>query len=203
MKRLPIWPTLFVAVALAIMIALGVWQLQRASWKEALLARYAAAATQPEIAFPAVPVPDESLLFRKASGTCLEVTQWIARAGADRQGRGGWRHIARCRTGGAEGPGMTVDLGWSANADAPRGYTGGPVRGVLDFDRDHVFVLVADTAAPGLVPSAVPSPANIPNNHRAYAVQWFLFAGVALIIYIVALRRRSESTPPNGTDADT
>ena len=28
------------------------------------------------------------------------------------------------------------------------------------------------------------------NNHMAYAVQWFLFAATALVIYAVALRRR-------------
>lgn len=196
MKRLPLWPTLFVGVALAIMIALGIWQLKRATWKEALLARYAAAETLPPIAFPAVPVPDESLLFRRASGTCREVTEWNARAGLNRQGRSGWRHIARCRTGGAEGPGMTVDLGWSASSDAPRSYSGGPVSGIMDFDRDHVFVLVADNPAPGLEPSARPSPAKISNNHRAYAVQWFLFAIVALVIYIAALRRRPAANPP-------
>jgi len=30
----------------------------------------------------------------------------------------------------------------------------------------------------------------VPNNHLAYAVQWFLFALVAGVIYVIALRRR-------------
>ena len=68
---------------------------------------------------------------------------------------------------------------------------------MIDADRDHILLLVADTPAPGLAPSALPSPANIPNNHRAYAVQWFLFAAVALVIYGVALRRRGRATPPD------
>jgi cytochrome oxidase assembly protein ShyY1 len=51
-------------------------------------------------------------------------------------------------------------------------------------------MLVSDTAAPGLEASAPPSPDEVPNNHLAYAVQWFLFAGVAALIYILALRRR-------------
>ena len=38
--RLPLIPTLFVAAAVATMIGLGIWQLQRAAWKEALLADY-------------------------------------------------------------------------------------------------------------------------------------------------------------------
>src|SRR5205823_12604763 len=39
-RRLPITATLIVALAVAVMIGLGVWQLQRAKWKETLLARY-------------------------------------------------------------------------------------------------------------------------------------------------------------------
>jgi len=31
---------------------------------------------------------------------------------------------------------------------------------------------------------------DIPNNHLAYAVQWFLFAGIAGVIYALALKRR-------------
>jgi cytochrome oxidase assembly protein ShyY1 len=38
----------------------------------------------------------------------------------------------------------------------------------------------------------VPSAADTPNNHLAYAGQWFLFAAAALIIYILAVRRRLQ-----------
>ncbi|HNJ47416.1 MAG TPA: SURF1 family protein, partial [Novosphingobium sp.] len=31
---------------------------------------------------------------------------------------------------------------------------------------------------------------DIPNNHLSYAVQWFLFAATALVIYGLALRKR-------------
>ena len=54
-------------------------------------------------------------------------------------------------------------------------------------------MLIADRAAPGLEPTAPPSPADIPNNHLAYAVQWFLFASVAAIIYALALWRRDTA----------
>jgi cytochrome oxidase assembly protein ShyY1 len=192
MRRVPVLATLVVGLAIAAMIALGVWQLRRAEWKEGLLARYAAAGNLPPVAWPAVPPVDGSLLFRQASGYCLEVTGWTARAGQNRAGAPGWRHIAACRTGGAEGPGMQVDMGWSNDPAAPKGWGGGPVGGVIDADRDHVILLVSDNAAPGLQPSARPSPENIPNNHRAYAIQWFLFALVAAAIYALALRRRGR-----------
>lgn len=193
MRRLPLIPTVVVTLAIALMIALGIWQLRRAEWKDGLLVRYAAAGELPPVAWPAVPPTDGSLLFRRASGYCLDVTGWSARAGHNRAGASGWRHIAACRTGGAEGPGMQVDMGWSNDPAAPVGWRGGTVRGVIDADRDHVILLVSDVAAPGLQPSALPSPADIPNNHRGYAIQWFLFAGVAAVIYALALRRRGTS----------
>jgi surfeit locus 1 family protein len=190
-RRLPFWPTLVVGLAVALMIALGVWQVRRAHWKEALLAQYATAAAREPIGFPLVPSNDGSLLFRRASATCLAATEWSARAGSNRAGEPGWRHLALCQRG-AEGPGMLVDFGWSRDYATPTGYRGGRVNGIIDSDRDHILLLVAESPAPGLQPSALPSPENIPNNHRAYAVQWFLFAGVALVVYIVALRRRGQ-----------
>ena len=44
MRRVPIFATIVVLAAAAVMVALGVWQLKRLEQKEALLARYAAAA---------------------------------------------------------------------------------------------------------------------------------------------------------------
>ncbi len=189
MKRLPLLSTLIVALAVAAMIGLGIWQLHRADWKAGLLTRYQENMSLPEVAFPAVPVPDDALLFRHAHGYCLQAIDWTARAGRDRTGRSGWRHIAHCRTG-AEGPGMAVDFGWSERSNPPVGYSGGPVSGILARDTAHVYLLVAEKAAPGLEPSALPSPADLPNNHLSYAVQWFLFAGVAVLIYLLALRQR-------------
>jgi cytochrome oxidase assembly protein ShyY1 len=90
---------------------------------------------------------------------------------------------------------MQVDMGWSNDSADPKAWRGGKVSGVIDSDRDHIILLVSDSAAPGLQPSARPSPEDVPNNHRAYAVQWFLFAGVALAIYVLALRRRQKPNP--------
>jgi surfeit locus 1 family protein len=198
-KRLPLIPTIVVGVAVAVMIALGVWQLRRAEWKDALIARYAQAAGLPEVAWPAVPPADQSLLFRRSQGFCLEVTGWTERAGHDRAGRTGWRHIASCRTG-AEGPGMQVDMGWSQDPTLRPAWRGGVVRGTIDADRDHLILLVSDMAAPGLQPSAKPSATDLPNNHLGYAVQWFLFAATALLIYVLALWRRSRGASQDVTD---
>ncbi|MBV9842871.1 MAG: SURF1 family protein [Sphingomonadaceae bacterium] len=204
MKRIPVIPTLVVLVAAALMVKLGIWQLARAQWKEALLARYQAAATQPPIAYPLVPTGHD-LLFRKAEGFCLQPTAWRVEPGRNLAGEMGWRHIAACRTG-AEGPGISVDAGWSRDFAMKPAWSGGKVAGVIAPLPDHrslieamsrraprqATMLVAATPAAGLQPSAPPSIADIPNNHRAYAVQWFVFAMLALIIYALALRRRLQ-----------
>jgi cytochrome oxidase assembly protein ShyY1 len=52
MKRFPIFSTLIVGAAVATMIALGLWQLDRRAEKAALLALYRANLTQPAMAFP-------------------------------------------------------------------------------------------------------------------------------------------------------
>lgn len=203
MKRLPIVPTLLVAICVAAMIALGIWQLHRAAWKDALVARYAAAAGRPPIAFPLNYPIDEAVLYRRSSAFCLEPVGWTAEAGRSRTGTSGWRHIAACRTG-AEGPGLFVDVGVSDKPDAPKAWRGGRVSGVIAWAPQHGSViaralgrvpppspmLVSDTAPPGLAPSIRPSPAEIPNNHLSYAVQWFVFAGLAALIYAIALARR-------------
>ncbi|MDB5690572.1 MAG: hypothetical protein JWL91_2448, partial [Sphingomonas bacterium] len=109
-RGLPIVATIIVAAAVLTMIGLGIWQLRRAAWKDGLVAQYAAARILPPTAFPSVPTDAESLLFRRAGGFCLQVTGWRASAGRNRAGEAGWRHVAACRTGGGEGPGMQVDM---------------------------------------------------------------------------------------------
>jgi cytochrome oxidase assembly protein ShyY1 len=196
-RRLPLFPTLVVAAACLTMIGLGIWQLQRSREKEALLARYDAAQGQPPIAFPMIPIADEDLpLFRRASGHCLRVLSRRTSAGENRRGETGFLHIADCGSG-AEGPGMAVELGWSKNPNAGAGWKGGEVSGTIAPDRKSRMRLVSATGLGGLEPGKPPSTDTIPNNHRSYAVQWFLFAVLAALIYGLALRKRwrQEAAP--------
>ena len=63
-RKLPLLPTIIVMLAIATMIGLGIWQLQRRNEKEALLATYRAAEGKPPIGWPAI-LPKEPLpLFR-------------------------------------------------------------------------------------------------------------------------------------------
>lgn len=189
-RKLPVIPTLVVAAAIAVMIGLGVWQLQRAGEKQKLLQNYANAERLPPIAFPTLPITDEQLpLFRHATGVCLRPVGRRTVPGEGSSGEPGYVHIVDCATG-AEGPGMSVAVGWSKDPQARIDWAGGPVSGIIAPDNVTRLRLVAATAPPGLETVAPPSLGSIPNNHRSYAVQWFLFAGMAALIYGLALRMR-------------
>lgn len=200
MKRWPVVPTIVVALAVAAMIGLGLWQLlDRLPKKEAFVAQLSANPAKPPIAFPRF--PDETLLFRRASGFCLQpVSQNLVGAGAS-----GYRVIVQCRTG-AEGPGMTVQLGTTRDPKARVAWLGGNVAGFIShapdsrsliatlFDhRPHALMLVAAVPPAGLTANGAPDVSSIPNNHLAYAWQWFFFAAIAAIIYVLALRRRTRA----------
>ncbi len=202
-RRWPIIPTILVLAAVAVMIALGAWQLQRKSEKEALIALYQRnMAMSATVAYPALPPVPDAMLYRKSSVVCLEPVHWNPRSGSDRAGRAGIRMVADCRTG-AEGPGVLVDVG-TGDDFAPPDWKGGTVQGTIVPGPDQPTLierstgramparamLVADTPVAGLRASGVPSAADTPNNHLAYAVQWFLFAAMALVIYVLAVRRR-------------
>jgi cytochrome oxidase assembly protein ShyY1 len=189
-RKLPIIPTIVVAGAVAVMIGLGVWQLQRAKWKEGLLAQYAAAEKLVPISYPTLPMKDAQLpLFRHATGICLKPVGRRAVPGEGVSGEPGFVHIIDCSTG-AEGPGMSVAVGWSKDPNAKVNWTGGPVSGIIAPDNRTRIRLVAASAPPGLETVAPPTLASISNNHRSYAFQWFAFAGIAALIYGLALRLR-------------
>ena len=192
-RRIPLIPTIVVALAVAALIALGAWQLQRATWKEALLARFAAAEKLPPVSWPTVPLTDQQLpLFRHATGVCMKPVAKRAIAGENRAGETGYVQIVDCMTG-AEGPGMSVEIGWAKNPNAKANWSGGLVSGIIVPDRRSRMRLVAATAPPGLEPSAPPAVDTVspisPSGHRLYAATWFALALAALVIYMIAVAK--------------
>lgn len=187
MRRIPILATTVVVAAGAVMIGLGIWQLERAEWKTELLNRYRAAAALPPVdRFEGT--PPEDLPFRRAVLDCVRGEQWSRVHGRSARGEPGWSHRLACRTARAER--VHVDMGWSRSTIAAVGWRPGVIEGVLVPDRQHGVRLVADTPPSGLQPSAAPSIDDIPNNHLLYAVEWFFFAAAAAFIYVLALGRR-------------
>jgi cytochrome oxidase assembly protein ShyY1 len=191
-RRLPIIPTVVVLVAVAAIVWLGIWNLERAKFHQAQLDNYQSAARLPPIPFPAAPAPDAQLPFyRYATGNCLHVIGWRTSVGENRNEEPGFVVIADCTTG-VEGPGMSVELGWSKNPNAKPSWTGGLVSGVIVPDRISRMRLVAAKPASGLeaVASPVATVEITPGRNRGYAATWFGLAVVALVIYAFALRKR-------------
>ena len=204
MRRLPIIPTIIVALAVATMVALGIWQLQRAQWKETLLADYARAESMPAVDLDPLlasgrPLPD--LSFRRALVTCDAREAAVeAMAGRNRADVTGQAFYVACRPGASgEAARLRINAGWADRPDAVRRLTlSGIVAGRLGaVGPDGPVTLIAATpAGPLVMASAPPDLATVPNNHLFYALQWFAFALAAAVIYLLALRRRHRPRLP-------
>ena len=204
MRRLPLLPTLLVAAAVAAMIGLGIWQLRRAEWKERLIAEYQAAATMPALDLDPL-LEREGVLpplaFRRVLVTCRAGNILPDQRGGRNRGtgQGGYSSFVPCRPGAAGLAGrIVVNAGWAALPDSDQRLSlNGIVAGQLGpVEGRQRVVLTAATAAPPLAPSAPLSIEDIPNNHLSYAFQWFFFAATAVVIYLLALRRRAPKLPP-------
>ena len=193
-RRIPIVATIVVLVAVAVMVRLGFWQLDRLEQKEALLARYAAAAENQAVIseWPGTP---ELLLYRRMTFTCSQVVGWQAISGRNSRDEAGYVHVAQCLSDtvfGFDGPGYVAEvvLGWSRDPNEQPRWQGGEVTGMIAPGGELSWRLVANPPLAGLEANALPDPNSIPNNHLAYAGQWFFFALTALLIYGIALRAR-------------
>ena len=126
-RRFPAGLTAAAAIALAILIGLGMWQLRRLAWKEGLLARIGQLAHAPA-------QPIASVLARAKGGQDVDFTRVAADCAATartspmiyryalRQGQIGWRVIGACHLAGAPYDGILVDRGLAdrfAGAMAP------------------------------------------------------------------------------------
>lgn len=183
-RRLPLIPTVLVLVAVGVMVRLGVWQLDRLHEKEALLAHYAHAhSMSADVAWPRTEKETEDRLYRHARIVCASAADPTTKAGLGAHGESGLAHYVTCLQ--RDGSKAEVVLGWSVDP-ALRQWSGGEVAGVIAPGPR----LVADPPLAGLDANARPDPSDLPNNHLSYAVQWFLFAATALVIYALAVRKR-------------
>lgn len=189
MKRLPILPTLLVLLMVPAMIALGIWQLHRAEWKAGVLSHLAANATAPVIDKPASLADRDTLSFRRVRTVCQAVRPWQPSAARSVTGAAGYRQVIWC--GGGQGEPVLVSLGVATDPTiratiAPGTSVTGPL---VPHNGQPPFILIADRPVPPLAAEAPPTLDSIPDNHRAYAVQWFLFAASLIAIYLAYLRR--------------
>ncbi|MEM7488778.1 MAG: SURF1 family protein [Pseudomonadota bacterium] len=200
-----ILPLLFGLVGAAVLVGLGVWQLQRLDWKEGVIAEITARIVADPVPLPADPDP--------AADRYLPVTLRGTVVGAAAPVFGTWRGagagdriVVPVETGDRR---VLVDLGVSPYDPAAAGTApvlpDGPltVTGNLDWPEDGgdppeggrwygrdvpalsaalgtepVLVVAREVVPdPGLVPAPV-GVEGIPNNHLGYAIQWF---GLAMV----------------------
>lgn len=114
MRRL-LGPGLMSLAMFATLIGLGVWQLHRLVWKQALLAEIAAAEVRPPVTLPPAARPDP---FQRVAVAGRLRTDLAARYGAEvRDGRMGAQVLAVLERGSAAP--LLVDLGWAPEGWVP------------------------------------------------------------------------------------
>lgn len=189
LRDIPIVSTIFVLAAAATMVALGVWQLGRADEKAALIEAHQTALAQEDVV--EIEYGRPGLDYRTVRMNCQTPGNWQAVAGRNARGQTGYAHRYSCSTTitPIDARVTVVDVGWSRAPSEP-GFEGGVIEGMMVTTSAHK--IVASQPLEGLEPLAKPDPNDLPNNHLAYAGQWFFFAITALVIYWLALRSRAS-----------
>lgn len=193
-RGFPRLPTLLVLVAVPVLSGFGIWQLQRAQWKESLLADLARNSGAPLLDLGAGPIPDDAGFRLVRLALDCPGGPATLRAGRNLVGQSGYAALTDCRAGGTP---VTRDAGWGPRPDArtmpavSASFEGRLVKGPADR-----WLLVQTVAERPLVPSAPPGLETISNNHLSYAVQWFSFAAILAVIYGLWLRRWLATNRP-------
>lgn len=201
-RRLPLFPTLLTLVMLAVLISLGVWQLERRTWKHELITRLQAAATQPllePVDFMRAMRQEASVQYRRAELPCSpgDVLPYDLKGGSSAGGDSGYLVLVSCRTN-RKPPDIVVVAGWTQRPDAAAIplHVDSVFKGLI-IERPYgratarpQFMLIPDTAVAPLKVSRMPSPEDLPDNHLSYAGQWFGLAAVLATIYGIWMRKR-------------
>ena len=193
-RGFPVVPTAMVAIAVPILLGFGTWQLQRADWKDALLADLARNSAAPLLDIGTGPIPaDAQFRLVRLELACPGGLADL-RAGRSLQGQSGYSYLTECRAGDTP---VTRDAGWAPRPE-PLSILGGTasLEGRLVKGGGGSWILVQTEAVPPLTPSAPPGLETISNNHVSYAVQWFSFAAILAIIYGLWLRRWLATNRP-------
>ena len=207
MRRM-IGPLLFGLVGAAILLSLGIWQVQRMMWKAAILAEISAMMVNAPVPLPDAVTPEGDryrgvtvagrftgeAVFKldsiKGTGPGKRVIAVFETASGRRVlvDRGIWLDGTEAAPGTARVAEVAGNLDWPRESDsftpAPDPKTG------LWFARDvpamaaalrtePILIVARATTGDGIVPAPVDT-STIPNNHWQYAVTWFLLAAAWL-----------------------
>lgn len=216
-----IFPLLLGIGGVAVLLSLGIWQLQRLALKQEYLAGIEAKIRAEPVALPAAPVPEDDLYLPvsvqgRFTGEALDVLSGKKDLGA------GVRVIAAFET--PDGRRVMVDRGFVLMdfRDAPRAVMDATVTGNLHWPQDADANTPPPDAATGLwfardVPAmaatlntepvlivargptgdgieAMPlDTSTIPNDHAGYAFTWFALALIwAVMTGALLLRLRKD-----------
>ena len=113
--RLPILPTVMVALAVPVLIALGLWQLDRLEWKEDLLAELAERPALPRIDLDHPEAAPDN--FRRAAITCSAAGRPRPVSGRSPEGRTGYSFRIPCQSTVSDSS-VLLDIGWAPRPDS-------------------------------------------------------------------------------------
>lgn len=140
-RRFPWGLTVTALIAMAILAGLGVWQVRRLAWKEALLAKIAALHTAPARPIAEVLSQTGSVEFVRVQAPCTPRPGPVAGPSlyryAVRDDRIGWRLLGACRLMAGPYDGIVLDRGiierfMGSTSPEPMAFPpAGPVVGVL------------------------------------------------------------------------
>jgi surfeit locus 1 family protein len=222
MIRRMLFPILMGLVGCAILISLGVWQLQRMQWKEGILAEITARIGADPVPLPASPTEAadeyrpvtvigrltgdfvELLAGQKGAGPGVRIIEAFETTEGRRIliDRGFLPEEARATPRPGREATVTGNLLWPQDADSftppPDEKTG------LWYARDvsamaaklgtEPTLLVASVqTGDGITPVPVDT-SSIPNDHWGYAIQWFLLATVWGVMTLYLLWRIRQRT---------
>lgn len=218
-----IWPLVFGICGMAILVSLGVWQMQRLAWKEGVLADIETRIAAPPMAVPAAPDPvADRYLPVEATGEVGD--DFIRVLVSQRRIGAGYRVISPFET---EGRRLLLDRGFVRVADAVPAAPAGTVRVTANlhwpdevtgatpvpdteaniwFARDvpalaralgtEPILLVAREMSEdegALTPLPVDT-SGIPNDHLSYAITWFSLALIWMGMTLYLLWRIRQRT---------
>ena len=117
--RFPWGLTVVTAAVMALLISLGVWQVQRLHWKMELIAASDAAAGKPPAPLAEVLSAPGEVEFRRVLALCpgASTAPFVELQSIDPDGRPGARLISVCRAPGVAAP-LLLDRGFIADVDS-------------------------------------------------------------------------------------
>lgn len=198
-------PLVFGIAGVAVLLALGTWQLQRLGWKQGVLAEIEHRIAAEPVSLPAAPERERDRYLPVFATGTTQPPEILVQSSLKAVGPG-FRVIVPFETGGRRilldrgfirltdrdnarpAQTMTVsgNLHWPDEVD---GFTPDPdIEGGLWFARDvdalaqqldtePVLLVARSTDEPQVVVTPLPvDTSGIPNNHLQYAITWFLLA---------------------------